>query len=264
LLRQVKVERKISFSAILESDDLNLFVVDWSKGAKTLNYTEARFRVNDVAKVVANFIELVHDYAGLNYENITMVGFSLGAHISGIAGKFLDGFVKKIVGLDPAGPLFEYNDPDNRLSRDSATYTECLHTTRYYGFQRPICHVDVYFNSGSKQPGCLNKSGEDFEPCSHSRVLEYFIEALNNPRAFYGYRCQSSEKAFERKCFDEPGLFINDDNNDEKYRVMGIYHVTTNAHSPFGRGEEIESGSCRIHLNILLCFLSLIIVVYGF
>lgn len=63
----------------------------------------ARSRVNEVGNVTSEFISYLHDNAGLKYEDVTLVGFSLGSHIAGMAGNYLDGKIKKIVGIDPAG-----------------------------------------------------------------------------------------------------------------------------------------------------------------
>jgi dienelactone hydrolase len=66
------------FRAILESADQNLFFVDWSSGARTLNYYDARMRVNGVGKVVGQFIEYLRDNYNVDLDNVSIVGFSLG------------------------------------------------------------------------------------------------------------------------------------------------------------------------------------------
>lgn len=200
-------------------------------------------RVNEVAQFVGEFINFLHEYAGLQYENVTLIGFSLGAHISGVAGKkFINGKVRKIVGLDPAGPLFEINDPDNRLNPESAEHTECIHSGFYFGIKEPICQLDFYLNSGSHQPGCESITGSDFKPCSHARALEVYNEALSAPEAFYGYRCDTLNEAFEKNCHNTNGAFINDVENEVK-NISGIFHVTTNGNSPFGRGRENDDNA---------------------
>lgn len=204
-------------------------------GARTFIYNVARTRVTEVAKVVGNFINFLHEHDGLKYETLTLIGFSLGAHIVGLAGRLVNGEVNKVIGLDPAGPLFDVNDPDNRLSSNSAKYVECIHTGFFLGIKDPICQVDFYINSGSKQPGCETQKGVDFPPCSHSRVLSIYIESLMNPKAFYGYRCEDLNGALMKKCVGSPGAFVNDPEN-EVNKVSGIFHVSTNEVSPFGQG----------------------------
>lgn len=98
--------------------DVNLIAVNWEKSSQTLNYIAARNRVEDIGAHVAAFIDGLVFNEVANVADITAIGFSLGAHIAGIAGKHLQsGKLPKIVGLDPAGPLFDFNKPHARLDR---------------------------------------------------------------------------------------------------------------------------------------------------
>lgn len=215
-----------------------MFFVDWGAGAGALMYAVARSRVEEVAKVVGGFISYLNENSGLKYEDLTIIGFSLGAHVSGLAGKkYVNGKVGKIVGLDPAGPLFDVNDPNSRLSPDSATYTECIHSGFYFGIREPICQADFYINAGYNQPGCETKFGQDFVPCSHSRAIEVYAETLTNRESFFGKRCDSLKTALDMQCVDEPGAFLNDKKNALN-KISGVFSVITNAQSPFGRGRQ--------------------------
>lgn len=56
-----------------------------------------------------------------------------------------------IFGLDPAGPLFSINSPDDRLAEDDAVYTEGIRTNAgSLGLSDPIAHADFYPNFGSR------------------------------------------------------------------------------------------------------------------
>lgn len=81
-------------------------------------------------------------------------GHSLGAHIAGLTGKRIragpNGVVQVIFGLDPAGPLFNLNAPNERLDANDAVYTEGVRTNvGGSGFLEPFCHTDFYPNGGS-------------------------------------------------------------------------------------------------------------------
>lgn len=57
---------------------MNLFFIDWGKGAKTIDYAAAKGRVYDVAKVLGEFIMFLHEKHGIDFKKIACIGFSLG------------------------------------------------------------------------------------------------------------------------------------------------------------------------------------------
>lgn len=209
-------------------------MVDWGLTSKTLWYPDAVSRVPKVAEVVADFINFLQTRASLKLNDTTIIGMSLGAHISGLAGKRVTGGkVRRVVGLDPAGPAFSAKEVTKRLSLESAKYTECIHTGFYFGIRDPICHVDFYVNGGRHQPGC-KINGIDNVACSHGRAVEVFIDSLAKPKSYYGNKCTSLKNAEEKNCSGKPGAFVNDKINEAE--VRGIFQVTTNLQAPFGRG----------------------------
>lgn len=233
----IDLQKFLIHRAILDAADQNLFFVDWGKGSKTFAYPMARARVVEVARVVGDFINYLQQNAYLNPSDVTLIGFSLGAHICGLAGKnFTNGKIKKIIGIDPAGPLFDVYDPGNRLSPESASYTECIHSGYTFGIREPICHVDFYVNGGANQPGCSNMFALNSVVCSHYRAVEVFSESLGNPFAFYGRRCNSLDEALRKDCIGEPGAYLNSQRNENE-RLTGIFHFFTNPSSPFGQGK---------------------------
>ena len=153
----------------------------------------------------------------------------------GLAGKkFEKSPVLRIIGIDPAGPLFKVDEPDSRLSRESAKYTECIHTGYFLGIKEPICHVDFYVNGGRNQPGCDKNVGVY---CSHVRGVEVLTETFNTPKTFYGKSCKTYKNAITGDCKGETGAFINDLENQAQ-NLEGVFYVSTNDKSPFGKGKE--------------------------
>lgn len=104
-----------------------------------------------------------------------MIGFSLGAHISGIGERAINnamhvpswkrinrisggkkvqsGKIGKIVGLDPAAPMFSMDKPERRLDITDAEYVEIIHTSKL-GFFDLLGTVSFYVNGGLHQPRC--------------------------------------------------------------------------------------------------------------
>lgn len=70
--------------------------------------------------------------------------------------------VHKLTGLDPAGPLFEFQDPRARLDRSDAKFVDVIHSNGEtlilggLGAAQPLGHVDFYPNGGRVQHGCSN------------------------------------------------------------------------------------------------------------
>lgn len=140
-------------SAYLRNGEFNVIVVDWGMGAETSNYVRARNRVGDVGRSLANFIDFMNQSFNLRFEDLTVVGFSLGAHVAGIAGKTVRrGRINTIIGLDPAGPLFDINRVDTRLDSGDAQYVEIIHSNgQFSGFGLPMGHADFYPNGKIRQ-----------------------------------------------------------------------------------------------------------------
>ncbi|CAH1407440.1 unnamed protein product [Nezara viridula] len=122
---------------LLKNEDVNVITVDWSgDGSTNLLYPIARSRVPEVAATVAEFLDNLNQRYGVKLEDIHVLGHSLGAHIAGIAGyKVTTGKIGRITGLDPAGPFFSMEKPDERLSKDSAIFVDVIHTCgKFLGF----------------------------------------------------------------------------------------------------------------------------------
>jgi pancreatic triacylglycerol lipase len=104
----------------LTRDDFNVIVTDWSSVASPI-YQYARLKVNMVGMAVSKYITWLNP----NYTSLHLIGYDLGAHIAGVAGKnTIRGRVGRIVGLDPSLPLFNENLSINRLSTGDAQLVE--------------------------------------------------------------------------------------------------------------------------------------------
>ena len=125
------------------------------------------------------------------------IGHSLGSHVCGFAGKtqILDG----IIGIDPAGPIFEDNFIDGRLSKDDAKFVQTLHVDAgELGIDEAIGHQNVFINGGINQPGCRGTLSEAV--CSHSPfainfLLEMVKQDREEPICYATLKCASETEA---------------------------------------------------------------------
>nr|CAD7204442.1 unnamed protein product [Timema douglasi] len=158
------------------SEQCNVVCVDWSAGAAVPNYVRAAAN----ARLVGRQVSMLLAGLGTPLENVHIIGFSLGAHVAGFAGAQLKNHVSRPppvtcikaptsnmlypehAGLDPAGPLFESQDPRARLDSSDAMFVDVIHSNGEnlilggLGSWQPMGHVDFYPNGGRMQKGCSN------------------------------------------------------------------------------------------------------------
>ncbi|XP_051985417.1 lipoprotein lipase-like [Xyrauchen texanus] len=192
----------------------NVIVVDWLDRANN-HYPTSAENTRLVGADVAKFVNWLEE---LEYplKNVHLLGYSLGAHVAGVAGNLTNHKINRITGLDPAGPSFENANSLRRLSPDDATFVDVLHTNTRgtpdlsIGIQRPVGHVDIYPNGGTFQPGCSIQhtmkliatygfyNMDQIVKCSHERSVHLFIDSLvNHAQQSWAYRC-SSKDAFNK------------------------------------------------------------------
>jgi len=139
----------------------NVVGVDWRNGSQIAFYPQA---VANTMMVGANIARLIKQFIRIyrNTENdFTVVGHSLGAHISGFVGKqFQTKKIRNIIGLDPAGPMFTDAQNSHRLNPSDAQLVLTIHTNGglqvggNFGTLIPLGHYSFFPNGGSEQPGC--------------------------------------------------------------------------------------------------------------
>ncbi|KAB0795941.1 hypothetical protein PPYR_10002 [Photinus pyralis] len=215
--------------ALLETSDINVFVLDWSKIASGL-YTTAFLSVEGVGSHLANFIvALVREFQ-LDIRRVALVGHSLGAHIAGCAGAAVNGTLRYIVGLDPAGPLFSLWNTKNRLDKSDAEFVQVIHTAGgLAGMLSSIGHADYFPNDGTPpQPGC----GMDLiGVCSHSQAYVYYSESLTR-NGFAALNCSSYTMYREGVCAHQHLSYLGRLPIDKS--ANGDYYLDTNMDAPYG------------------------------
>ncbi|XKL61870.1 hypothetical protein PGB90_001703 [Kerria lacca] len=180
-------------TAFLELENANIVLVDWHKGAAGPSYVSAAANTQLVGRQLALLLMEMIEF-GMNITKIHIIGFSLGAHIAGYAGRTIQkkGMkVARITGLDPASPLFRelLATSLSPLNKNDAEFVDIIHTdgarllTEGLGIFRPIGHVDYFPNGGFDQPGCNHVRGAVLASHLGTFLLRYVIN--NSVRADY-------------------------------------------------------------------------------
>lgn len=223
--------------AYMELGEFNVIYVDWGAGAQTPNYIAARNRVGPTGTALGGFIRFLCDTSGASTRDMTIVGYSLGAHVAGFAGKALTGSYRlgAIVALDAARPLFDADRPDQRLDVRDADYVESIHTNiGMLGFDDPLGHASFYPNFGRRQPGCgVDPAGG----CAHGRAHRIFTESLNTEVGFYARQCRSINDVTRGNCI-QAGQDMRLGGEPTDTGARGVFWLPTNSRSPFAKGES--------------------------
>ncbi|XP_050346929.1 phospholipase A1 member A-like [Nymphalis io] len=211
--------------AFLRNQDLNVIVVDWSSYASQ-SYAVAAGAVPSVGVSLADLIKQLVDVTAVSINSLHLVGFDLGAHIVGFAGRILDGKVARITGLSPAAQSWGSNS--QRLNSNDANYVEVIHTDAVgvlgHGIGDPVGDVDFFVNGGTGQPGCFLNNY-----CSHNRAWEVFVATLTNNHLL-GNQCGNWLQVTLNTC---RGYTLPMGNNDFNKLGSGMFRVNTRRTYPF-------------------------------
>lgn len=235
-------------------------MVDWKRIALlpyplAADYTKGvgKFTIYSLIEIYLQFYlignrigELVVN-SQIQLNSTEICGHSLGAHVVGFAGKYIINAtrqkVKRIVGMDPAGPSFEFADSSKSLAKTDAQGVSVLHTdAKVFGIFRASGSIDFYFNGGhSIQPGCPLSN---YEPnntvlniaitsvCSHARALYLFNESINLNN-FVGTECPSEKSYNLGLCAGNQRVVLSE---STPLSALGVFYLNTNAKYPYGQG----------------------------
>lgn len=264
-------------------------LIDWGGGSSP-PYVQAVANIRLVGSMTAHVIHMIHEELGLkDLSNLHFIGHSLGSHLAGYAGYYLqkDFGLKlgRITGLDPAAPLFAETESIVRLDRSDADFVDVIHTDGNLlgglGLYQRIGHVDFYPNGGMDMPGCDAKlqdymrnrqnsifaNMQQFLGCNHVRSYQFFIESIKSKCPFMGITCDSYESFQEGKCAkcDEEGqecvrmgyhsledfrLLLG--NNKADYKNPRKYYLMTGDNAPY----------CRKYSNLSKVFNEWLLTMY--
>ncbi|XP_041981001.1 pancreatic lipase-related protein 2-like [Aricia agestis] len=206
--------------AHLGKADTNVIILNWNRiGGE--DDDSALLSTPVVGRRLGQFLKFLSQVSGASYDKMHLIGFSLGAHLVGSAGKELDGKIARITGLDPAGRLWQVHP--ERLSSSDAQYVEGIHTSKEFGINSEIGHADFFANGGESQPGCLTPI------CSHYRAWQLYVATVEYNH-LEGRRCSGLMQLLFDMC---NGDMLYMGNNDFNKRGSGLYRVNTGWRYPY-------------------------------
>lgn len=141
------------------------------------------------------------------------------------------GRIQVILALDPAGPLFNLVNENERVAPGDGVYVEVIHTNGgVLGFREPIGQADFFPNFGRSQPGCgADVSGQ----CAHERVNDLHAESINT--VFTGHGCTSFADIDNNQC-TPTHVTARMGGPYGSIGSLGNFIMTTNDVAPFSQG----------------------------
>ncbi|EDW81408.1 uncharacterized protein Dwil_GK12047 [Drosophila willistoni] len=217
--------------AWLGRGEFNVIAVDWPR-ARYTEYCGAYMAARGVGWYLGKMINFMAKYGFAGAANIHLIGFDLGAHIAGFAGKYIgEGKITTITALDPALPGFTYSWPHARLDTNDAKYVETIVTSGgLYGILKPIGRAVFYVNGGEHQPGCI---ADIFGICAHERAVTYYVEAVEKNH-FGTYKCSHYQTAINKNCAPTFSNVRMGNTFENPGKADGIYYVPIKSKRPFG------------------------------
>ncbi|XP_066949101.1 hepatic triacylglycerol lipase-like isoform X2 [Macrobrachium rosenbergii] len=188
---------------LLRKANMNVIILDWESLSRSTYAMSVKFsRFTGIQ--LSNFLHfLKKTYPSFTGAQIHLIGFSMGAHVSGVAGNRFPGLAR-ITGLDPAGPSYECVSDKEVLDASDADFVDIIHTNSgclsrgHLGYRIPTAHQNFYVNGGGRQPGCPPFFidafadiifGDKLRICHHTRSVEYFLDTINGDQIAQAFSC---------------------------------------------------------------------------
>ncbi|GFT77284.1 hepatic triacylglycerol lipase [Nephila pilipes] len=182
----------------------NVIIVNWTKYNQP-PYTLAAINTQEIGANMAKLLKYLKDTKGVDPRKIHIIGHSLGAHISGVAGTEMPG-LGRITGLDPASKSVYPNALFHRLNYTDAIFVDIIHTSNFEnevvrlknseeevrslalnrGLSDEVPRSLPILAGGQTQPNCdmepqmIQRSAPvDVRVCNHAAAVNLFLDSIN-------------------------------------------------------------------------------------
>ncbi|GCB60031.1 hypothetical protein scyTo_0014097 [Scyliorhinus torazame] len=255
---------------LLKADKVNLIIVDWNRGATTINYPVA---VSNTKKVAESLVPVIRNILkiGGSLNLIHMIGVSLGAHISGFVGSTFKGQIGRITGkkymvCDHQRSVYLYiksmNFSCNITVFPCASYEEFLDarctqqdsTYPIFGY-----HIDKWENSSSlmRFPNKVFFQTSTEDPyCMYYYLLEIITWNKNTRRGYITVgltgengvlvKSKPNRKAKSFETFKEVTLLVSVDKDVGSIASVSLMFSSANVVEP-----KLKLGILRMRLRSL-------------
>ncbi|CAG9802696.1 unnamed protein product [Chironomus riparius] len=231
-----------------DSDRFNFLILDYGNFSGGNYIFDAVPNAIKIGKLFAKTLVDLHENDFIDINHVTLIGFSLGAHIMGEVGRTIQVIsnetlkIPHIVGLDPATPAFYPLNPYVvALNVYDAGFVQIIHTdAENFGISVGTGHIDFWPNGGSNQPNCPEFDKTNIlkieNQCSHLRSVQYFAESVNSPSGFSGIKCDSWRSFQKNICSGHHVYNLNYLGFNANTQILGDFYFYTNSKANFSRG----------------------------
>lgn len=182
--------RKAYFSV----GDFNIIIVDYGEAAREPCLSQIDWSPRFASLCIAQLVKYIAKHPrGVAPDYMHFIGYSVGAHMSGLVANYLtpqEGKIGRITGLDPTIFVYAGSNNSRDLDPSDAHFVDILHSSAgILGQWHNGGHADFYINGGTSQPGCGSSTIFQTLACDHTKVTPYFIETITSQRGFYAGPC---------------------------------------------------------------------------
>lgn len=231
-------------SSHMRMNKYNAIYFEWREIASGIYYMAVK-RVRETAELFSDILLDYYAHSDSNEIDLHLIGYSLGSHLSGLIGNLIIEKsknahslkkIRRITGLDPAGPMFTKTSENHHLNKNDANFVDIIHTDAGRsgaGSSLSEGHADFWPNGGKgNHPRCKDVSKLTFFgiKCSHVYSAELYAESVINPSKFKAFGAKSWEDFGGGKFQGTKTATMGADCNSN---ASGDYYLTTDEHITF-------------------------------